>query len=57
MSAHRFPRSLVEAFGPYTDDRVEPMRDNRPAGWLPFFGWAVIVLLIALCSLAGRVTQ
>lgn len=31
MNTRRYPRTLVEAFGPYTDSRLVPMPDERPS--------------------------
>ena len=54
MNTRRFPRTLQEAFGPHTDNRVEPMpltaeerrtRDNREL--------AAASILAALAGLAG----
>jgi hypothetical protein len=29
MNARRYPRSMSEAFGPYTDHRLHPMPERR----------------------------
>jgi hypothetical protein len=29
----RFPRTMKEAFGPYTDDRLWPMPEKREPRW------------------------
>lgn len=29
MNARRYPRSMAEAFGPYTDNRLYPMPERR----------------------------
>ena len=28
MNTRRYPRTMSEAFGPYVDNRLEPMRDK-----------------------------
>jgi len=30
MNTRRHPRSMQAAFGPYTDNRLHPMRDQEP---------------------------
>ena len=30
MTTRRYFRTMQAAFGPYTDDRLHPMQDNRP---------------------------
>ncbi len=32
-TVRKHPRSLVEAFGPYTDHTLEQMQPQRPAPW------------------------
>lgn len=32
MNTRRYPRTMVEAFGPYTDNRLHPMPESR--SWL-----------------------
>ena len=44
MKPRRHPRTLTEAFGPYTDNRVEPMR--KPTRWEKHEMGALVVLLI-----------
>lgn len=33
MNTRRYPRTMQEAFGPYTDDRLHPMRERRVPNW------------------------
>lgn len=30
MNARRFPRTMQDAFGPYTDNRLHPMPEPKP---------------------------
>ena len=41
MNARRYPRSMQQAFGPYTDNRLQPMPEPRN-------GWAGIALACAI---------
>lgn len=43
MNTRRYPRSMAEAFGPYTDHRLHPMPTRRAPGWFER-------LLIRICG-------
>lgn len=34
MNTRRYPRTMAEAFGPYTDHRLHPMPNRQAPGWL-----------------------
>lgn len=53
MNTHRHPRTLQEAFGPYTSARIDDGR--RPALWpwvLYFAALAALALFVMLAVLA-----
>jgi hypothetical protein len=41
----RFPRSMKEAFGPYTDDKLEAMCSKKGLNWSIIWACVGIVLL------------
>lgn len=48
MQTRRFPRSMTEAFGPYTSNDLEPMPDgSRDYG----AAWWVAIVLVSLAGL------
>lgn len=47
MNTRRYPRSMAEAFGPYTDNALHPMREQKPSPWLRAFGWLCTFGLLA----------
>jgi hypothetical protein len=47
-TTRRHARSMVEAFGPYTDDRLHPMPTQRPRHE-PYL-WAMYVLAVAVLA-------
>lgn len=58
MSGFRHPRSMTEAFGPYTDNRLQPMqsqptRTERVLGVL----LAVVLGIIAACWLLHELAK
>lgn len=55
MNTRRFPRTLAEAFGPYTNHRLEPMSapSERSQIWATRVYAAVLVGAIALTLLVG----
>ena len=48
MNSRRPPRTMREAFGPYTDDTLHPMRDNRktPAHEVALYLVAVVAAVV-----------
>jgi len=48
MNARRHPRTLQQAFGPYTDSTLHPMRDNRkvPAHEVALYLVAVVAVVV-----------
>ena len=48
MNARRHPRTMREAFGPYTSDELHPMRDNRktPAHEVVLYVVAVVAVVV-----------
>lgn len=49
MNTRRFPRSMAEAFGPYTDNRLHPMPEPKPkhdAADIALYIVAVIAILV-----------
>lgn len=48
MNARRHPRTMTEAFGPYTDDTLHPMRDNRktPAHEVALYLVSVVAVVV-----------
>lgn len=49
MSTRRHPRTMAEAFGPYTSHDLEPMREPRAysAAWW-WVMWAIAVVTVIL---------
>jgi hypothetical protein len=43
MNTRRYPRTMQQAFGPYTDDRLHPMPERRMPSWFER-------LLIRICG-------
>lgn len=43
MNPRRYPRTLQEAFGPYTDSRLEPLREPRSYKWAD---WALYIIAL-----------
>jgi hypothetical protein len=43
MNTRKYPRTLTEAFGPYADGPVEPMREDRS---YRFATWAMYVAAV-----------
>lgn len=39
MNTRRYPRSMAEAFGPYTDHRLHPMYEPRVSLWFRLLAW------------------
>ena len=33
MNTRKYPRTMRDAYGPYTSDQLEPMPDKRPLDW------------------------
>jgi hypothetical protein len=48
MNARRHPRSMTEAFGPYTDDTLHPMPDanKTPAHEIALYVVAVVAVVV-----------
>lgn len=44
-STYRFPRTMQQAFGPYTDYRLVPMRRIKPS-MLPWLIWGAILIAV-----------
>jgi hypothetical protein len=51
MNTRKFPRTLQEAFGPYTTNQIEEAKE--PYQWAPqfpifigFYAWAVILMIV-----------
>jgi hypothetical protein len=51
MNTRRYPRTLQEAFGPYTSTKIEPMpgQARRPLLWAVVMGM-VTVIAVALVA-------
>jgi hypothetical protein len=49
MNTRRHPRSMQDAFGPYTDNRLQPMRDSFR--WTPVRVTLCITYAVALATL------
>lgn len=47
MNTRRYPRSLVEAFGPYAAGQIEPMPDAKETDY-PKSWWAAIFVICLL---------
>jgi hypothetical protein len=47
MNARRHPRTMTEAFGPYTDDTLHPMPDQRKTPAHEVALYIVAVLAVA----------
>jgi hypothetical protein len=53
MNTRRYPRTLQEAFGPYTDDRIhEPAPDRRPLSLAQMIYIPALVAVIAWAILS-----
>lgn len=50
-SPRRHPRTLQEAFGPYTSQDLVPMRESRRRAWQDWALWLVAVLALAAIRL------
>lgn len=48
MQTRRYPRTMAEAFGPYTSRDLQPMPDKSPDYGA---GWWIAITLIALVAL------
>lgn len=49
MNTRRHPRTMAEAFGPYTSHDLQPMRESRPyspAWWIAMAAIAVAIAVI-----------
>ena len=49
MQTRRYPRTMQEAFGPYTSDQLEPMRETRSVP--PLGDWVLAVSLATALAL------
>lgn len=49
MNTRRYPRTLQEAFGPYTSNHIEEPKERRYQDWAV---WAVVAFFVSLV-LAG----
>ena len=51
MNTRRYPRTLQQAFGPYTDNTLHPMREPANRRWQD---WAIyLIAVITLAVLAA----
>lgn len=50
MTTRRYARTMQEAFGPYTDNYLEPMRDTRARAWSPALTILVCTALTMLVA-------
>ena len=50
MNTRRYPRTMAEAFGPYTSNELHPMRDNRktPAHEVALYLVAVVAVVVVV---------
>lgn len=50
MNARRHPRTMTEAFGPYTDNQLHPMpdRSDYTAGWWIAMVCCAVVTLVLI---------
>ena len=55
MQTRRYPRTLVEAFGPHTSHDLLPMR--QPARWFDGIASVVLALVIGIAGAALLVHQ
>lgn len=39
MNTRRYPRTMTQAFGPYTDNRLQPMYERRASLWFRLLAW------------------
>lgn len=48
MNSRSYPRTMQQAFGPYTDDTLHPMRDNRktPAHEVALYLVSVVAVVV-----------
>lgn len=48
MNTRRYPRTMAEAFGPYTSNELQPMRDTRkvPAHEIALYAVAVLAVSV-----------
>ena len=50
----KLPRSMQEAFGPYTADDLEPMEDTEPkSGWFLTLAYAVTLVGFIVLAMTG----
>lgn len=54
MNTRRYPRTLQEAFGPYTSRHIEPMPGTEPR-WTPVRAALAIVYAITLVTFVWAV--
>lgn len=47
MNTRRYPRTLQQAFGPYTDNTLHPMREPRTRHAQDWLLYAVAVVAVA----------
>ena len=52
MNARRYPRTLQQAFGPYTDSTLHPMREPRNRRRQD---WALYVVAVVAAVVLGAV--
>lgn len=53
MNTRRYPRTLQEAFGPYTSRDIQPMsHEPRPCPWLWIFAAVVVTGLTAVVTIS-----
>jgi len=53
MNARRHPRTLAEAFGPYTTNDIEPMREPRDYSttwWWAMWAVAAVTVILILTT-------
>lgn len=55
MNTRRYPRTMAEAFGPYTSNELHPMRDNRkvPAHEIALYAVAVLAVSVIVIFFQG----
>lgn len=53
MNARRYPRTLQQAFGPYTSSEVHPMKDETPIGEQVMGGIFILVCIIVAAVLGA----
>ena len=51
MQTRRFPRTMQQAFGPYTTHDLHPMRESRTEN----IAGAVVIVVVMICSAAAFV--